>query len=202
MSEFHSPLEGISVEPHTSHGSSAADVAQAPELLTDAPQTPEKPGDVSAPPGVTPGRCGSCRFARDYDLPLGTVTFCRRFIVQMDQESKEAVRDCSGWEYSQLRELLARRRESKHTPMMAEAIADEDRLFAALQNALEHHGLDLKTLLLLAQPALSSFEDLDWIDDLPEAEEDRPLSELVVQLRERRYDMLAGMLEPFILRSS
>ncbi len=149
---------------------------------------------------VTPGRCGSCRFLEAHELPLRTLYFCRRFMLEMNREQKDGVRDCGGWEYSRPLATAERRDRARVNNLFGELLKAEDRLFAALRDALSHYGIDLKTAMLLTNPALATTEKLNWIDELEGEESDYPIEQLLSELRMLGHEDLAALIDNFLQR--
>lgn len=43
------------------------------------------------------GRCHSCLHSRRFDVPSGTVFWCRAFNTQLDAEQHQGIRNCPRW---------------------------------------------------------------------------------------------------------
>lgn len=151
-------------------------------------------------PQVAGGRCSTCRFLAEHELPLRTVYFCRALLTEMGVEQKDAIRRCPQWEA--FRAFTRRRRDDAEDLLSRELLFLERRIFGELRQALAILGADLKTIMLLAQPSLESASDLAWIDELDPHLPERPLRDLVPVLRELSYDALADHLAPFIVRET
>lgn len=130
------------------------------------------PADEREQPAITPGRCGSCVFLECYSLPLNDIYFCRRLVKQMTPKQKDRVQGCPAWEgeYSKT--------DDQGKIEAGDIYADTSPLYADLRDALAQYDVDLKTMVLLAHPALKSVEQVSWIDKLPSSGKKRNLLDL------------------------
>lgn len=124
-------------------------------------------------------------------MPDGPRYWCRGYGVELSPKTRDATRDCPRW-------IAARRGRLgpvEANPLLEEQLEQEDRLFWHLSELLSQRGLDLKTVLVLVQPGLSSVSSLGWVDRLDERFEgsEQPMSpsELRERLRELGYSRLA-----------
>ena len=161
---------------------------------------PDSPAQrIAALAAQANGRCHACTHSRSFDLPHRTIFFCRAFAAEMTGPERDAVRDCARWTAFRPTDTIGRRDRAATNPLLADLLAVEDRLFAAIKQHLDALGLDLKTLLMLAQPSLLSVEDLAWIDTLEDRFDETPalapLPVLIDELRAMHYDTLCELLE-------
>jgi hypothetical protein len=144
------------------------------------------------------GRCHSCANSRAYDTPTGTEYFCRAFAIPLSADERATIRQCPRWSLWRPIEGQARTTRAARNPLFARIIAAEDQLFWLLKHHLDERGLDLKTLLVLAQPALDCTEDVAWVDGLDDRFDDDtnlPLVDILFELRALGYDSLCRMIE-------
>lgn len=130
---------------------------------------------VRVPLGITPGRCGSCRFLERHELPTRDVFFCRRLVKEMTPEQKDEVHGCPVWEDEELPQVRMSAEEGVRARDLYE---DTDSIHSELRDALARHGVDIKTLMLLANPGLRTLEQLAWVDELDKTPCRRSLMEL------------------------
>jgi hypothetical protein len=154
------------------------------------------------------GVCHSCRYQERFELPVsGTVYYCKAFHIEHDATSRNNVRGCPKWKVF-LPQELARRSRAQQNPLFAQAVESDDKLFWELQVHLQSYGLDLKTVLVLAQPALRDAREVTWVDHLEHRFADdtmieqlvRPLAEIIDEMRALGYnsvcDVLAKLVNP------
>lgn len=144
------------------------------------------------------GRCHSCAHNRTYDLPHRSIHYCRAFDVERNAEQYAATRNCGRWAAFRPTDGPARRDRAANNILLADLVAAEDAVFAALNAHLNVIGVDLKTLLVLAQPPIAHVDDLAWVDGLEDRFDidDLPcLSEVIEELRSLHYRHLCDLLD-------
>ena len=82
-------------------------------------------------------------------------------------------------------------------PLLADLVAEDDRLLWETKALLEEQGIDFKAILNLVHPSLRiAPEGLRWIDQQPERPQScREVSELLTELRAFEYHSIATMVE-------
>jgi len=150
------------------------------------------------------GRCHSCANQQTFDLPLGPHYYCRAYCAEYDQEMRDSVRECPRWAPFRPLDAVGRSNRIEHNPLFAPIVEAEDQLFWQLKVHLDEVGVDLKTVLVLAQPSLHSTVQLDWIDSLEDrfgddAELDAeksvaPLTDVLAELDALRYTNVCEIL--------
>ena len=156
------------------------------------------------------GRCHSCANQRIFDLPVtGPVYYCRVYGSEYGQDTRDQVRNCPRWAPFRPTDAAGRFARASRNPLFNRIIEAEDHLFWQLKVRLDELGADLKTVMLLAQPALRNAAELDWVDSLErrfgdgELEPDvASLAEIVDELRAHRYDSICEVLDRLVLKSS
>jgi hypothetical protein len=144
------------------------------------------------------GRCHSCTYQRHFDLPTGTRYYCRAYGADMTADERSEIRECKRWAPFRRHDNSGRRARASRDPVFAEILDAEDQLFAHLNLHLHEVGVDLKTLLVVAQPAIRCASEVSWVDTLDERfeiERAAPIDEILVELRALRYDSLCELLE-------
>lgn len=145
---------------------------------------------------ATRGHCHSCQHSREYPFPSGSRYWCRAFALEMSPEQRRRVSDCPRWKPLRLTDGPSRRRHAGTDPLLASIIEAEDAVFARLKVQLTAQGLDLGTILRLAQPGLSGPEAVRWVDDLAdEAESELSLDEVLREMRALGYDSVCDVVE-------
>ncbi|WP_217924831.1 hypothetical protein [Miltoncostaea oceani] len=159
--------------------------------------------ETGAAPADEQGRCSTCHYIRSFSTPLRAMYFCRARRTEMTVPQKDAVRDCSLWRLFTPRAMSARAREfSASGEMASDLMRLEEQMFQKLAQSLGRHGADLKTLMLLAYPSITSADQISWLDELGLERTPAPLADLVPVLIHLRYEELIPFLEPFIVRES
>lgn len=140
------------------------------------------------------GRCHSCAHRQAFDLPSGTRYWCRAFGRELNEEEQAAVRDCERWRPL----MMGARCRAERNPLFQQALEAEERVFWQLKEHLVSAGVDLKTLLILTQPALRGTSTLRWVDELDERYEGErvaPLPDILRRLRALGYESLCQLVE-------
>jgi hypothetical protein len=148
------------------------------------------------------GRCHSCAHQQVYDLPNRTIYYCRAYDSEYDSETRDQVRDCSRWLPFRGADGHSRNLRALGNPLFSRLIEAEDQLFWQLQVRLCEVGVDLKTVLVLAQPSIRSADEVAWIDGLENRFGDAVLApnvasleEIIAELRALRYDSVCEVLQ-------
>lgn len=145
--------------------------------------------------GQTEGFCHSCRNSKEYPFPEGPMYWCKAYALSMDQPQRRSISGCPRWKPILLSKPPRRRRGLYANPLTSSIIESEERLFAALNYHLDRVGLDLKTILLMAQPSLESTENLLWVDGLNHEDDGRGLDEVLLQMRALGYQSVCDVVD-------
>jgi hypothetical protein len=133
---------------------------------------------------------------------MGPRYHCRAWGAEYDQETRDGVRDCPRWTPFRPLDASGRHQRLEGNPIFAPIVEAEDHLFWQLKAHLDAVGVDLKTVLVLAQPSITSAAPLDWIDSLEDRFSDdseleqrvEPLPDVLAELRALRYDGVCDIL--------
>jgi len=94
--------------------------------------------------------------------------------------------------------MMGARCRAERNPLFQQALEAEERVFWQLKEHLVSAGVDLKTLLILTQPALRGTSTLRWVDELDERYEGErvaPLPDILRRLRALGYESLCRLVE-------
>ena len=141
------------------------------------------------------GRCHSCVHQHVYDLPTGTRYWCRAFDREMDSETRNAIVDCPQWHAVRIKRAAE---IAETNPLLQPHLQDDDHLFWRLKCYLDSAGLDLRTIMILANGPSITADDLDWIKSLDDRfgpEDPGRLRDILQALDGLGYSPVAKLVE-------
>jgi hypothetical protein len=143
------------------------------------------------------GRCHSCMHCHEFTMPSRAHYWCRVFDAEMTEDRRNQVKNCPEWRPLQIHPNRHSGIQT-HDPGIQQQIDREDFMFWRTKKHLERAGLDLKTMMVISNPAPSGSGDLAWLDDLDSRFNGYPpgtIKEVLEDLRALSYISLAQLVE-------
>jgi len=148
------------------------------------------------------GRCHSCMHCLEFKMPSETRYWCRSFNYEMKEERRQEVQGCPRWRpMNPHPEKRITGNLNINDPIVKELIEREDRLFWKIKEHLKSNQLDMKTMIIIANPSGQENNDLSWIEELEEkfaGEEPGQIDPVIEELRNFGYTSLALLIEQTI----